>query len=1051
MIYGDPGSVFPLNIRAGDGAGPFTLAVPPALKLARRVTYQVTQPVDLGWTFSADAGETIGRLPAFPKPVVMTTIVNAGATTAFSGGLLTLSQNSYLRSEPLGLDFGVTSDPATTETPRRLRLSFRGIAPWDLTSAILLELFAWNVGVISFGCHWESGRLSVGIARGDRSETFLSTKGRINGAEQLLEVEWRDDRGAAGGTLVFYIDGAVAGGPFKTGVKPRIPSGVRLFDNASLDNSRNSVNGLKVRELRIGYDADVTRFRYEPVASGAVDGAVLEALAVDARGVTGPQAPATLSYADARGTIATLDVTIGPLAIPVGQAYKVVLVDWSSGSGVPHPNQMVMTRIVAQNCRFQDERQSANQPPWIECLPQGPAPNIAGIDYYCEAIRAGDYVQFQFGYDWDAAQMPANPFGDPSGKHSYMVPHTWLIYDIDDHLLATIGTPDGGPLNGADKPILFSGQYDGRNCAIVTAKDTWYPHGTVRSGIIWRSADPGAHAMADVMAAVPLFDLSIPFASHLDFSVNGFDLRIFAGGAGNDGQANGFANTRMMSWEPTTYAKMTDKAGITSDRYRGSLYSANSMAANAALWLKYTPFNTQGRSPITGPGGTRDDRQIIPEMVACYVNAPAQGRPHDGKPYRDIALAYLTGYVSDPIHCFEHGRNVPLFKGNAHRPITMRNHYYGPGDRNAAESQAYYVQGGRLSDWTAGLNPLRVQTPYFGDTPGTPLFGTTQIDKAHGHQFPGWGSLLFRTPEFAFLGHKYWDQNRLYSNNIIGEDYGVLWATRDGAWAFMHTALAWKTASATSTRLYSRAEVMDFAVADFELFHDHLYATKPGYGNPPANVLRNGAFDPLTASFAAAACFGTLAPGGADVSQQEFQIGYWLTALAAGEKMGFNAALRRASAKAGTVLDWLIAMQRKRIVGRLLHAPNILPAGGTPYYVSVWTKAQVDAAGGEVARLPRTYQELAAVTGSSPDWDTYVWDGQVVSRDGLGMDMLIAGPSVLRYLLNQTGTDIEAAQNVANNWRNARKKSEMAKGADAGDAWFRYLVACHNPAKPVQS
>ena len=35
--------------------------------------------------------------------------------------------------------------------------------------------------------------------------------------------------------------------------------------------------------------------------------------------------------------------------------------------------------------------------------------------------------------------------------------------------------------------------------------------------------------------------------------------------------------------------------------------------------------------------------------------------------------------------------------------------------------------------------------------------GTFQIDKLHGHQFPGWGSLLFRTPEFAFLGHRFWD------------------------------------------------------------------------------------------------------------------------------------------------------------------------------------------------------------------------------------------------------------------------------------------------------
>src|SRR5690606_4264676 len=134
----------------------------------------------------------------------------------------------------------------------------------------------------------------------------------------------------------------------------------------------------------------------------------------------------------------------------------------------------------------------------------------------CEAIRWGDYVQFQFGYDWDAATMPANPFGDPTGKHGYMVPHKWRIYDRDDKLLATIERPDGGPLNGRDKPHIFSGRHDGRGCAIVSRKDGWYPHGTVRSGIVWRSADPAAHDYAAVRRAVPLFDLSVPFGSHLD-------------------------------------------------------------------------------------------------------------------------------------------------------------------------------------------------------------------------------------------------------------------------------------------------------------------------------------------------------------------------------------------------------------------------------------------------------------------------------------------------------------------------------------------------------
>src|SRR6202007_3263594 len=142
--------------------------------------------------------------------------------------------------------------------------------------------------------------------------------------------------------------------------------------------------------------------------------------------------------------------------------------------------------------------------------------------------------------------------------------------------------------------------------------------------------------------------------------------------------------------------------------------------------------------------------------------------------------------------------------------------------------------------WQKGANPLAVVVPYAGDTPSTPYFGTFQIDKAHGHQFPGWGSLLFRTPEFAFLGHRFWDQNRLYSNDIVGDPWLDLWSSRDGAWAYLHAALAWKTASAGSHRLYNRAEVLDFTLHDFEDFHDRHYASDPGFLHPPVNLMRAG-------------------------------------------------------------------------------------------------------------------------------------------------------------------------------------------------------------------
>jgi hypothetical protein len=1046
MIYGAPGTVFPLGIMAPGAGASFQLSIPLGLLVAKAVPTISYPRVSASWRFAAAAGTTASTGDAYALPLGVSVLLNPGAITRLLGGRLQLNRDSYLKSAPMGFDFDVTADPATTETPRKLRLSFRGILPLTVGTTLLIDLFAWGRGRMCLNVAW-TGAVQCWIGRGDDSQTFTSTIIRLPGIEQTIDVEWINNLTGPGGTISFYLEGEKAGGPFTTTVKPRLPADIEMYSNASLGNTTDSVDGLVVRTVTVSFLRKQIDYSYVALSGGTVSRDDLEALVVDARAATTSQPAQTLSYVAADGTVTTLDVTVGAFTVPVGQAYKAVLEDWSSGQGVAHPRELVMTRIAAQNCAFEDATLGARQEPWIECLPQGEVPNIAGINYYCEAIRFGGYVQFQFGYDWDIQQMPFNPFGDPTGKRSYMVPHKWRIHDTQGTLLATIETPDGQPLNGTDKAKIFEGPFDGRGCAMVGPGNRWYPHGTVRSGLIWRSADPGAHLAADVRGAIPIFDLSVPFDSHTDYSVNGFDLRIFCGGTGSDGQANGFGNIRAISWEPTDYETARLSTDVTADPYHASLFSTASLTANAALWLRYTPFNVQGRSPITGPGGTRDDRQVIAEPLARYASAPTSTRAHDGRPWREIALHYLTGYVSDAIHAFEGGRNLPLFKGRSARPIVMRNHYYGPGVLSVPENQAYFAQGGRVGDVVASVSPLRVKTPGSGDTPETPYFGTTQIDKAHGHQFPGWGSLLFRTPEFAFLGHRFWDQNRLYSNDIIASI--DLWSTRDGAWAFMHAALAWKTASRNSPRLYSRAEILEFVVRDFETFHSRYYASSPGFLNPPTNILTNGEFNDLNALFAAVPMFGMLSHGGGQLSQADFQIGYWLSALGAAEKLGFNAALRAASAKVGQVLDFLIACHRKRIVGRLTQAPRIQPFGGS-YTVSIWNAAQAKAVGGDVAGMPRTYADVQKATGASASWDYYEDGGALQSRDGQAIDQLIAGPAILRYLLGLSGDDILAAQAVANGWRQQKISEEMARGSQAGSTWFRYLQATNNPPTASQ-
>ena len=627
--------------------------------------------------------------------------------------------------------------------------------------------------------------------------------------------------------------------------------------------------------------------------------------------------------------------------------------------------------------------------------------------------------------------------GYPSNAHRTII-HSVQLRKIEDATLSFTGAWS------SSRSYFVNEAVDGRGVAIITEDNKFYPKGTVRSGIIWRSHQPVAYEQTQIWNTVPTYDLAVPFASQTGYSVNGGDMRIFG-----EAQVNGFANYRWMPWESSTYDGVIQAGLNTLNPYKvGS--NETGQVPNAAVWLKYTPFNQQGRSPITGPGGTRDDRQMMAEPVARYARDVSSTRAHDNRSIKQIALDYLTGYVSDPYQCFEAGRLTPLFKGAPQRSITMRNHYYGAGEASTPAEKAYYIQGGRTYEWATGYNPLTVTVPYAGSSANKPIFGTNQIDDDHAHQFPHWGSLLWQTPEFAMLGAKFFDQSRLYRNAILNSDNASMFAERGAAWKFNHATMAWKTASRNSSRLYSRKEVLEWIVFDFEAFHDLHYASTPGFMNPPASI--SGA-DTNQRVMAATQYFGPCLADGNSVYQHEFYIGYWLSALQVGEKIGFNNAVRAASPKAQAVLDWLISIHEKRITGRL-NGGMLVNAGAENYLCPIWTNAQITAAGGNVANLPHTFAAVATAQGANaaPTWDTFKSGSNVYDKDGQAMDQLLAGPSLLLDMGRNSQAVIDA-EAVARAYLQEKIDSETARGTGvtggAGSAWFKYLQTTNNaPYQP---
>ena len=253
--------------------------------------------------------------------------------------------------------------------------------------------------------HWQAGTVAVSLERDGQFANLVSISGLSNTTQENVSVRFDDNVGGVGGTITFLRNGVAFGLPQTVAFKPRITPGAIFESNASLGNTANSRN-LRIGSISLGVTllSDVESF--VPVTSGTISAADLNQLYVNALSVTAPQQSVALTYIPAGGGAATtVNVVIGPISVPAGVAYRAVLENWSSGAAVSHASVLVMTRPSRQNCQFEDATLAANQVRWMECLPQGPVPVIGGIAYYCEAIRIGSYVQFQFGYDWTAATI----------------------------------------------------------------------------------------------------------------------------------------------------------------------------------------------------------------------------------------------------------------------------------------------------------------------------------------------------------------------------------------------------------------------------------------------------------------------------------------------------------------------------------------------------------------------------------------------------------------------------------------------------------------------
>jgi hypothetical protein len=1073
-LYVAPGLILPLGAITEVGKSYSIAYDDTAFNLREKRPFDVTLSRNCLWNLANDGGVIgTGHVPdsmtegfgnSLPLGYYTSNSVQGEAAAANASWdsvnqCVNLDTDVAMFANVVGILLQETSDPATTFAPSRFRVEWTG--------AII------NYGVRLFEMYeYPSDRFNIQYRwAGGTGDTLVLEMGRNKTAADFTSIQLCDpatfapflpdihkyvveyaDNGTTR-TVTLTIDDVLINTVDVTAYdRPKITPSMAIWVNGSIGNLSDA-RVCKFKSLKVDYDTPGIDYTYETVPEGSITPLVISRLVVDATdNVVRAPSPVTITNTtDVEDKIIT--VIVDEYDVEPGDAYKAVLEDWSTGVGIPHPNELVMTLPQAQNCRF--EADSLNYK-WFECIPKGPVPIIGDLAYGCECIRMGTYSVFQFVY-W--INVPESPFGDPQGKNTYMVPHKWKIYDKDNNLLDTIERPDGGPLNGLDIPNVWEGDYDGRANPMVDTGNWWYPQGTARCSIIWRNRNPQIYTQNQVYENMPVFEARIPFNSYTGFSVNGGDARVMG-----TFQQNGYGNWLNMPWEPfeVGYSSITEWANSpnNTDPYGNTVtgpYTSNSTKPNAGLWLKYTPFNICGKSPLTGNGGTRNERQAIPEPVAIYCQDVNGVRHVDQTPLLNIALDYLTSYASEPYHSVENGRCKPLYKGNPTRPISMRYHYYGAGESYTPPERAWYAMASldNRADWITQEYPMRWRaTPdtygiRWAVDPTHPYFGGFGIDSLHGHQFPYWGSSLFKTPEFAMMGNQFTDQTRLYSGGssaIINVNQSE-WAGRSAAWVHQHAALAWHYGSQNSDRLYSRSEILDWLVADYE-----GWAANYGdvYFNPPSDIFTEGEIDILKLDsyvcnvFGMAVKYETSGAAYQDVGYSEFQAGYWLASLFTMKFYGMDAAIRARSSIAGEVFDFMCDAHAERVRQRINNGFDIPPADNQYYSISVWRQNWMTNLNdmSDVAALPHSYAASRArmlTDGYTATWDRYTLPGSSTSnsRDGQGTDLLLAAPDTL-IRMGYTDTQMQNAKVIADNAFATKLAEQEALGRAAGSTWFIY-------------
>jgi hypothetical protein len=350
---------------------------------------------------------------------------------------------------------------------------------------------------------------------------------------------------------------------------------------------------------------------------------------------------------------------------------------------------------------------------------------------------------------------------------------------------------------------------------------------------------------------------------------------LYTGGYGNNSK-NGLANVlaapkwaqKFGRYEPTVKNPF-----IPND----SEFNRSGGSAQNGPWMMgwgYEPASVGCHNWYTAPGGPRNDRSVIPTVLALWMTDPTGARLQENAPFRDMADAWLLNYFNHSNHWVKDPRTLEVASDNKEfidGKWYFKGYYYENGSDKTGPRNIQINASQR-----GGTGPEHYDA--FGDMP----YSGWGRDPLHSYCNAGWGALLMNSPMHA-IASKFDMITQTMMSGSPESNPRSTYMVRTQAWNWFQHVIAWKLASKHKLG-FTRAEIEDrFSRLLLKIYED-IYL--PTYVNNEDSVFCHSLRELGTPMEWDKSSYGT--PGGglgfymAHVLQLMKQTGMWSAMMAKG-------------------------------------------------------------------------------------------------------------------------------------------------------------------------